>query len=187
MEEIWKDIIGYEGIYQISNLGRVLALPKIVNSSKSINGKRITSARIKCTRVDRYGYETVKLTDSNSVYKHYTIHRLVALSFIPNPNNYPSINHKDENKLNNTPDNLEWCTVKYNNLYNDRQDKINLLLTNGLLSKPVIQYSLDGVFVREFPSVNQVCRELNIFKAGVSGCCNNRASTYKGFKWSFKN
>lgn len=124
MKEIWKDIKGYEGYYKISNKGRVLSTKRKVKSTRSNTGYRIVNERILKTRIDKYGYVTVILRKFNTD-KHFTIHRLVALAFISNPNDYPSINHIDENKLNNIPSNLEWCTVKYNNLYNNRQQQIN--------------------------------------------------------------
>lgn len=101
MIEIWKDIVGYEG-YQVSNLGRV----KCLTTNKILN------------QYDRNqkGYKAVYLKTNNS-FKIFAVHRLVAIHFIPNPNNYPVVNHKDCNPANNCVDNLEWCTVQYNNTY----------------------------------------------------------------------
>jgi hypothetical protein len=106
--EIWEDIIGYEELYLISNLGRVKSLPKFFQGEKILK-----------PRLDRYGYPTIGLI-KNKIKKTYKIHRLVTKAFIENPLNYPSINHKDENKENNSTDNLEWCTVGYNNKYGNR-------------------------------------------------------------------
>lgn len=106
--EIWKDIIGYEGLYQVSNLGRVKSLPKF------FQGERILKSRL-----DKYGYPYLGLV-KDKIKKSYKVHRLVAAAFIKNPLNYPSINHKDENKENNNSINLEWCTVDYNNKYGSR-------------------------------------------------------------------
>jgi len=109
--EIWKDIKGYETLYQVSNLGRVKSLPKFYQ------GERILKSR-----KDRYGYLYIGLIKSK-IKKSFKIHRLVAEAFISNPNNYPIVNHKDENKLNNKSKNLEWCTAEYNNMYNGRAKK----------------------------------------------------------------
>jgi len=106
--ETWEDIKGYEGLYQISNLGRVKSLPKFYQGEKILK-----------SREDKYGYLYINLI-KNKVKKSYKIHRLVAIAFISNNNNYPCVNHKDENKLNNNIDNLEWCTVTYNNRYGNR-------------------------------------------------------------------
>ena len=107
MEEIWKDIEGYEGLYQISNLGRVWSVRKEIYRKPTIVS----------------GYYGVSLTKDGQ-FDIFTIHRLVAKAFIPNPLNLPQVNHKDENKLNNRVDNLEWCTAKYNSNYGSRNSKI---------------------------------------------------------------
>lgn len=106
MEEIWKDIEGYEGLYQVSNLGKV----------KSLNYNKTAKSELLKLRKNTNGYTRVVLYKNRKA-KDYQVHRLVAEAFIPNPNNYPIINHKDENKTNNRVDNLEWCTYLYNNTY----------------------------------------------------------------------
>ena len=111
MEE-WKDIKGYEGIYQISNKGRV----------KSLNYNRTGKEKIREGTVDNTGYKIISLS-KNGKEKKYSIHRLVAQAFLPNPDNLPVVNHKDENKLNNNVENLEWCTHKYNCNYGTRNER----------------------------------------------------------------
>lgn len=106
MQEVWKDIDGYEGKYQVSNLGRV----------KSLNYNRTGEEKLLKPLENKCGYVRVVLYKDRRA-KNYLIHRLVAETFIPNPNNYPIINHKDENKQNNKVKNLEWCTYEYNNTY----------------------------------------------------------------------
>ena len=112
MEE-WKDIEGYEGIYQVSNLGRVKSLRDNFHRPRE---------KILNPVNDKLGYNIVCL-HKDGKHKNYKIHRLVAIHFIENPNNYPQVNHKDENKTNNTVDNLEWCTSEYNNNYGTRNKK----------------------------------------------------------------
>lgn len=114
-EEVWKDIEGYEGAYQISNFGRVKAL------ARPIPGAYKNREFIKKTTHDTYGYSIVGLS-INGKSNTYTVHRLVAKAFVPNPNGLKEVNHKDENKDNNRADNLEWCTTQYNLTYGHRLD-----------------------------------------------------------------
>jgi hypothetical protein len=108
MEEIWKDVIGYEGFYQVSNLGRVRSFDRLVKRNRHIKG------RIHKLTLHSDGYYIATLYKENKE-KKYKAHRLVAMAFVQNPNNKPFINHKDGNKLNNLPENLEWCTIVENN------------------------------------------------------------------------
>lgn len=117
MEE-WKDIEGYEGKYQVSNKGRV----------KALNFKRTSKEKI-IKEANNKGYKAVKLWKFGKR-KSYLVHRLVALSFIPNPKKLPQINHKDEDKLNNNADNLEWCTQFYNNIYGTRLQRVSKTLSS---------------------------------------------------------
>ena len=112
MQEIWKDVAGFEGIYQVSDLGRVKSLPKYFNSKgyQELRKERILKPRY--TGRNR-NYASVYFVDGHN----YKIHRLVASAFIPNPNNLPLINHKDENPRNNCAYNLEWCDNSYNVKY----------------------------------------------------------------------
>lgn len=113
MQEVWKDIKNYEGCYQISNLGRVRSLTRKV---KTFNGVRTSKGQLLKPLKTNTGYYRVDLKQ-NQKDKYMSIHRLVAEAFIPNPNNYPCVNHKDNNPQNNCVDNLEWCTQSYNVKY----------------------------------------------------------------------
>lgn len=115
MEEVWKDIEGYEGYYQVSNLGRVKGI-KIINQYKK---ERLLSQYL---NNKGRGYYKVWLYKDKKRKMHY-VHRLVAKAFLPNPNNYPDINHKDENSRNNQVDNLEWCNESYNLSYGTVQSR----------------------------------------------------------------
>ena len=164
--EIWKDIEGYDGMYQVSNLGRVKSFKQ---------GKE----RIMKPVYDTYGYLQVGLS-KNGKQKFCSIHRLVAQAFIPNPDNLPEINHKDENKENNSVENLEWCDKKYNNNYGTRNQRVA-----EKLSKPVFQYTKDGKFVREWKSTKDVQRNLGYYHSLISECCNGKRKSAYGFLWKY--
>lgn len=172
MEEIFKDIEGYEGYYQISNLGRVKSLGK----GNSNNSKE----KILILGKDGGGYAKTTLYKDGKQ-KIFKVHRLVAKAFIPNPNNLPCVNHRDENKNNNCVDNLEWCTIEYNNNYGTRKARIA-----EKESKQVIQLSLDGkTEIAKFPSTNEVQRQLGFLQSHVSQCCNGKRKTSYGFRWEY--
>lgn len=174
MEEIWKDIEGYEGRYQVSDQGRV----------RSLNYKKKKgSIHIMKTEMAR-GYLRVMLSK-----KHVLIHRLVAEAFIPNPEDLPCINHIDEDKTNNRVENLEWCSYSYNCSYGTRTKK--LLATRKInegktAEKPVRQLTLNGTLVTVWPSIREA--ERNGFNnACISWCCNGKRNSHKGFLWEFEN
>lgn len=119
-QEIWKDIPGYEGLYQVSNLGRVKALPKLVGRGRQYHvGERLLSLRPM-----KNGYIRIHL-DKDGSREYVSVHRLVAKAFIDNPLNLPFVNHKNENPTDNRVENLEWCTVKYNANYGTRNQRIS--------------------------------------------------------------
>lgn len=122
MKEIWKDIPNFEGIYQVSNLGNVKVLDRYVNSAIKNNNKVKRKGKL-LKQYNKRGYFQVSLSKNHKRY-YFGVHRLVAIAFLPNPNNLTQINHKDENPLNNNLSNLEWCTAKYNCNYGLRNSKI---------------------------------------------------------------
>lgn len=170
MKEEWKMIPGYEGLYMVSNIGRVKSLRKHV---------------IMVQRYDRYGYKRVGLRNKDGL-KTFSVHRLVAMAFIPNPDNLPQVNHKDEDKTNNCVDNLEWCTQEYNNNYGSRPNQLSLTHLNGYGSKIVLQYTLDGELHAEYASLGEMERNTVFRKTNVSACCNGKRPTAYGYIWKFK-
>jgi len=119
-KEVWKDVLDYEGHYKVSNLGRIKSLERVVQTKR---GKRLVHERILKPEVSKStGYAYVNLHKDGKL-KHSTVHRIVALSFIENPNDLPMVNHKDENRLNNSVDNLEWITNDDNLRYSDAWHK----------------------------------------------------------------
>lgn len=126
MEEIWKDIKGFNGIYQVSNLGRVKSIDRWIEY-KSKNGnlsRKLIKGKIFTDCFDKGGYRSVTFSYNSKNY-YFSVHRLVAQTFIPNPDNLPQVNHKDENPSNNCVDTLEWCTAKYNNNYGNHNQKLS--------------------------------------------------------------
>lgn len=167
-EEIWKDVKGYEGFYMVSSEGKVKSIPR-----------NTTGGRILKPAVDRYGYLTVCLC-KNGTKKHKTIHRLVADAFIENPENYPSINHKDENKQNNACYNLEWCTPSYNTAYNNGYQR------RGLKRRKRIVATKEGAELH-FGSITEAAEYLGVLHGNISGCLHGAygRKTLKGysFRW----
>ena len=120
-KEEWRPVCGFEGLYEVSNLGRIKSLSRIIRANTC--GKRIIPERILSNCINGSGYCTVVLC-KNGKHTTFLVHRLVAEAFIPNPNNYPQVNHKDENPSNNCVENLEWCDQKYNSNYGTRNKRI---------------------------------------------------------------
>ena len=170
MEEEYKDIEGYEGLYQVSNIGNVKSL---VNHKGKYREKLLKQSK------DCNGYLQVNLY-KNKTSKRFLVHRLVANAFIENPNNYPCINHKDENKQNNSVKNIEWCSYKYNTNFGTRNER-----ARKAISKQVYQYSKDGVLISVFNSTKE-CQQQGFNKSHVSKCCNGKLKTHKGYIWSYE-
>ena len=119
----WKDILGYEGKYQISDSGEVKRLSYTYKDTWGCGRVRVMPERLVCATIGKGGYKMVDLHFCG-VRKRMYVHRLVAQAFIPNPNNLPQVNHKDENKLNNCVSNLEWCTHAYNQRYGTKNERM---------------------------------------------------------------
>lgn len=178
-EEIWKDIKGYEGLYQVSNLGRIKSLER---RCKARWYTRKVPEKIYSPALDTYGYPIVSLHKDGKK-KTITIHILVANAFLKKPDGCNSINHIDENKQNNCVENLEWCTVQENNAYGTRVERLR-----KTQQRAVLQCDLDGNVIREWEGMNFLCRETGYDQGLISKVCNNvyRHRTAYGFKWKFK-
>lgn len=155
MQEVWKDIKGYENLYKVSNLGNIYSV------------KRNRYLKNKLTKS---GYCYVFLCKKGKI-KKFLIHRLVAFHFLKNPNNLPTINHIDENKTNNCVNNLEYMTHKDNVRYSQ--------------AKKVYQYDKSLKLIKLWDSVMDIERDLNIKSGNISNCCNHRRKTTKGYIWSY--
>ncbi|MBD5302403.1 MAG: hypothetical protein HDS16_05345 [Bacteroides sp.] len=210
--EIWKDIEGYEGLYQVSNLGRVKSLERI---ESTIRGGRYIKERILSPSASKARYYSVPLT-KNKKSRTSQIHRLVAKAFLSNPFEYPCVNHKDGNCLNNRVENLEWCTQGYNvcyahateerrirmsqwleqkqkNLEKTQKSQIKTKKQRGKKPKPVCVYSLDLIPIQQYSSAAEAVKMLNIENAdeenkalqAIRACCGGRKISAFGFKWRY--
>lgn len=181
MQEVWKDIAGYEGLYQVSNHGRV----------RSLGHDTWHPGRVLKPQLDGKGNYYMVCLHKNKALKHFLVHRLVAQAFIPNPDNLPCVNHKDEIKTNNHADNLEFCTISYNARYGmASRNQLDARKKSGGVSaeKAVLQYDMDGNLIAEHISIMAASRALGINKTSISYCCNHRygKNTYNGFIFEFK-
>lgn len=174
MDEIWKDIEGYEGLYQVSNLGRVKAFAK-----KGLWQDRILSC------ANSFGYRMIYLR-KNGRRNYHAVHRLVAKSFIPNPKKLPFVNHKNEKKDDNRVDNLEWCDAKYNTNYGTGIKRRAKAQTNRHGSISVVQCSLDGSVITEYPSMMEASRKTNVPPRAICACCKNYQKSAFGYIWKYK-
>lgn len=165
-EEIWKDIKDYEGLYQVSSKGRVKSFHK--GQEKIIKSY---SSEDKYILVHLY---------KNHKMKMFLVHRLVAIAFIPNTENLPEVNHRDEDKSNNCVENLEWCDRRYNINYGERNKKVS-----ESQSKKIDQYTKTGDFVRTWNSIIEVERTLGIAHQHISKCCRGRLKSAGNFVWKY--
>lgn len=184
MEEIWKDIKGYEGLYQVSNYGRVKRLSYVIESITSkgnIVKKSYKETILKCSPA-RNGYKRVTLW-KNSVAQYKHIHRLVAETFIHNNNNYPCVNHKDENKTNNNVNNLEWCSYSYNNTYGSVKSKSAKTYSINHSRKIEMRSTL-GCVIKTFNSVKEAAIFVGGTSTNIDRALKGTRKTAYGYKWN---
>ena len=168
MKEEWRDIKGYEGKYQISNLGRVKSLRNTRGSYRE---------KILRFKLEVSGYFKVSLCKNNKI-KSFYIHRLVAEAFIPNLNGYSQVNHKDENKTNNCVDNLEWCTAKYNSNYGTRtqrgSESSKGISRNKGSKHPQARKVQCITTGKKFNCIKEASEYYYIDRHSISDCCNGK-------------
>lgn len=163
MADEWRDIPGYEGLYQVTRDGKV---------RNSRNGNRLYG------NVNSHGYIVVSLSRDGKK-KDCKLHRVLAMAFIPNPNDFDCINHKDGDKLNNSLANLEWCTKGYNNRH------AREVLGVSSVAKPVCQTTIDGDFLALWTNMETAAKSVGITQPCIVDCCEGRAKTAGGFAWNY--
>ena len=177
--EVWKDIPNYEGIYKASNFGRIKMVKRTLIDSlgKKINKKEHI---LKPRTGNRYYMIALY---KNGKREDLLLHRVIAQTFIPNPENKPFVNHKDENCFNNCSDNLMWCTQKENmnwGTINERMSK------NSKSKRKVNQYDMDGNYIKTWDCMTDFFKSKNMpFKTGIIECCKGNIKSYMGYKWKY--
>ena len=182
--EVWKDVVGYEGLYKVSNKGNVFSVERL-----NLRGRKI-GGRILKPRYDKDGYVKVALY-KNGMVKHKRLHRLVAEAFIPNPNNFPQVNHLDEVKDNNNVNNLEWCTREYNVNYgtaieratqtqSKRVKAVNVKTGEVLTFTSTVEAGNKGY---NRVTVSLACR--GVYKNANGNLIGGDGHTYRGYRWSY--
>lgn len=184
MQEIWKDVVGFEKLYKVSNLGRVKRLKRYDAMGK------LLSEKIVSTKINNRGYVQLHLTRNGICYMK-LLHRVVAEAFISNPQNLAQVNHKDENKLNNCIDNLEWCSNAYNRRYGTGIARMaqnhNYKEIKEIRKKSIAQKTLNEELLKEWDNIALISRELlNItYAPSIAKCCKGERASAYGYKWSY--
>lgn len=172
MIEIWKPVTGYEGCYEVSNLGRIKSL-----------ARHSTPTRIVKAVIDKYGYLRITLC-KNSKCRNVLVHRLVAMEFVENLDGKPQVNHKDENKTNNVADNLEWVTCLENNNYGTRNVRVSKSKRNKNCKK-ILQLDMEGNIIKEWVSISEVYRQFGYDTGLLSKCCKGMKKSAYGYLWTY--
>lgn len=185
--EEFRDIENFEGLYQISNYGRVKSLERFKRNHTKV--QKVEEQILK-SHLNNRGYYYAMLNKEGEQ-NHKTIHRLIAQAFIPNPNNLPCINHIDGNKLNNSLDNMEFCTYSHNNKEAYRLGLKKSAITGRLgydnwNSKPICQYDLKGNFIKEWACSLEVKRQLGINASNITSCCRGERNKAGGYIWKYR-
>ena len=187
--EEWRDVVGYEGDYMVSNLGRIVVLSRIIYRTRK-DGVKV--------KYNMKPHLSSTYTSPSSPYRRTTfikdgkqdtqlIHRVIAMAFIPNPNNYPCVDHIDDNPSNSVASNLQWCTYKMNNSKEHHRITESLSKKGKRLpsiQKPIVQLSTSGKLVRVYPSMTDA--DIKGFQhSAIHRVIHNKLKTHRGFKWMY--
>ena len=175
--EEWRDVVGYEGLYQVSDQGRVKSLERKLPHWRG--GEQIKKERILNPGIDRDGYLKLNLCAGGKT-RTFFVHRLVCQVFHENPDNKPQVNHINEDKTDNRACNLEWCTCKQNINHGSRNERVA-----KALGKPIGQYKLDGQLIKVWPSAYMVERQTGFSQACIWGVANGRYKQAYGYIWKY--
>jgi len=181
-EEIWKDIKGYEGLYQVSNMGRVKSLERTVIDN--IGRRQNIKERILKPKKEPNGYLRVTLSNNSVKNKKFFVHRLVCEAFHENTENKPCVNHIDENKANNTVSNLEWSTFAKNINHGTRSLRAGKAIAKAL-RKPIGQYTRDGKLIKVWQSAQEVKIQLGFDQGNISKVARGKLKTAYGYVWKY--
>lgn len=178
-KETWKPVVGYEGLYEVSDLGRVKKVARTITKADGTI-KKVDERILKPS--DSNGYQIVGLY-RNGVSKPNWVHRLVAQAFIPNPNKLPEVNHKDEIRANNKLDNLEWISHRDNSNYGKHNERIS-----KSKCKPIQQLDLKtGLIITTYPSLTEASLSIGIYKSTISKVAKGKRKTAGGYGWRYQN
>lgn len=182
--EEWRDVVG-NSRYAVSSQGRVLAYSAPYKCGDRICYRKPQLIKPRLGNTNP-GYLSVVLSDGRTHRTSVVVHRLVATAFIPNPDNLPYVNHKDEDSTNNRAENLEWCTQQYNCNYGTHNARMAKTISSTAYQKAkVVQLSLNGTYVATFDSIKEAADTLGIQRSSISICCRKPNRTGKGFRWMY--
>ncbi len=189
IQEVWRPVKDYEGIYEVSNLGKVKSIDRVIEYNSGLCKSRNQKGTYTYLAVGRNGYHSASLWKNNKEMR-FSVHRLVAQAFIENPENKKQVNHKDGNKINNHVSNLEWMTASENgkHRFSELGHVPPALGRTGELSgrsKKVNQYSLDGSYINTFDSARIATMHLGKNTTVINTCCRGGLKTAYGFKWEY--
>ena len=181
--EVWRPVVGYEGLYEVSNHGQVRSLDRYIDTVTVLGepSQRFCKGRVLKLTENTHGYMLITLHKDRTV-ETKLVNRLVAQAFIPNPNNLPETNHKDQNPANNRVENLEWCDRIYNLNYADAREK-----HRRAVSLPIEQLTKDGQHVAYYLGIKDICRKSNMCRHTIQRCLHGR-KRYKsayGYRWRY--